>query len=506
MFFALLASLVAAATPLKYSSFEQKPKLVVVIVIDQFRADNLSRYSKRFLPATGRSGEVGGFQYLMSRGAYYPAAKFDVLQNMTCPGHAAILTGSTPSRSGIPINEWFDRAKSKQRYCVEDDQDGVSPRQLQGTTVGDELKNTGASGKVISLALKDRAAILLGGHRADLAFWLGQDGKWMTSKYYTSGLPVWLSKVNEKISATTGKDVSWKTTQFSHPAEIGKFTSLETPYGIEITTDAAIAALQNEKLGMSKSTDLLAVSISSHDIVGHNVGPNAPEMEDLSAHEDRSLARLINAVRKQVPGGLKNVLIVLTADHGVAPRADLMKSNKIDAGFIDQTKLVDQIEDDLSKAFGKRKYITAVESLNFYFTNEALDHVKRLDLENRAKFILAQGAGVAHVFSLTDYLTQNLPTGENARQIQKSYIPGKSGDLVVIPKPFWMETGKPATHMTGYSYDRTVPLILSGPHLRAGVFSEAADLVDLAPTLSFLLGILPPAQSEGRVLSEAIGD
>jgi predicted AlkP superfamily pyrophosphatase or phosphodiesterase len=514
----LALSLAASAAPLKHSSFVQKPKLVVVVVIDQFRADNLTRYASRFLPATGHGGDVGGFQYLMAKGAYYPAARFDVLQNMTCPGHATILTGSSPARSGIPINDWFDRAHAKMRYCVEDDQDGLSPRQLQGTTVGDELKNAGYPGKVVSLALKDRAAILLGGHRSDLTFWLGKDGKWTTSNYYAKSLPDWLESENAKISAALGHELTWKQTtartgysisrdaDFSRTSTVGKFNSLESPYGVEITTDAALAALKGMRLGLSKTTDLLAVSISTHDLVGHKVGPNAPEMEDLTVVEDAALARLLNAIRKQVPGGMKNVVVALTADHGVSPEVGYLKAGKIDAGFIDQEKLMASAEEDLSKAFGKRKYFAALESLNFYFTSDALDHVKRSDLENRVKYIFAQAPGVAHVFSLNDYLGANLPVGENARQIQKSYIPGKSGDVVIIPRPFWMETEKVATHMTGYSYDRTVPLILSGLHVKSGVYSEAVDVVDLAPTLSFLLGILPPAMSEGRILTEAIGD
>lgn len=508
---------IAETRPLKYASYAQKPKLVLVVVIDQFRADFMSRFASRMRPALGKGGEAGGFKFLMSKGAYYPAARFDLLQNMTCPGHATILSGSTPARFGIPINRWYDRARDKMRYCVEDDQDFLSPREFQGTTVGDELKNAGYPGRVVALALKDRSAILLGGHRADLSFWLGKNGLWTTSKYYSETVPDWLKIQNEKISKSLGRELIWKSNAenstgfsmeraFLRKSTIGKPDSLESPYGIELTIDAAIAALQGMKLGSSKTTDLLAISISTHDNLGHRVGPNALEMEDLTIIEDAELARLFNAVRKQVPGGLKNVLIALTADHGVAPVVDYLKAAKVDAGFIDQDKMIETAEVQLSKTFGKRKYFAAVESLNFYFTTEALKQVKRADLEGEAKAIFSRAAGVAHVFSLTDYTNGNLPQGENARQIQKSYVPGKSGDLVVIPKPFWMETEKTATHMTGYSYDRTVPLILMGPNIKPGVYSQPADVVDLAPTLSFLLGVLPPAMSEGRILSEALGD
>ena len=513
-----------ATAPLTYASYAKKPKLVLVIVIDQFRADYLSRFSERFLPAVQKNGAVGGFRYLMSKGAYFPMAHFDVLQNMTCPGHATILTGSPPAQSGIPLNDWFDRKTNKLRYCVEDDVDGVSPRQLQGTTVGDELKNAGYPGRVISLALKDRAAILLGGHRSDFTFWMGDDGKWMTSTYYAKAVPTWLATENERIAKDFGKINAWTQTKertgFSQPRDHdfskisvdGKFEALESPYGVELTTSAAVAALESYNLGHSKTPDVLAVSYSTHDLQGHLVGPNAPEMEDLTVNEDQSIAVLLNAVRKQVPGGLKNVVIALTADHGIAPSVNYLSSTKIGSGFVDSKKLMADAEADLAVTFGKPKssWLAAVQSFNFYLSNEALDGshkgVSPFAIENRLKAFIMTQAGVAHVFSLSDFQASRLPAGEASRQIQKSYVPGKSGDVVLIPKPFWMEAGKPDTHMTGYSYDRSVPLIIAGPHVRAGVYGQSVDIVDLAPTLSFLLGTIAPAQSEGRVLTEAIGD
>lgn len=507
----------AQAAPIKYESFVKKPKLVVVIVIDQFRADYLTRFADRFLPAT-RGADVGGFRYLMSKAAYFPMAHFDVLQNMTCPGHATILTGSYPYASGIPINDWYDRNAGKLRYCVADDKDGISPRQLQGTTVGDELKNAGYPGKVVALALKDRAAVLLGGHRSDLTFWLGEDGKWTTSTYWAPELPPFLKAENDRIGAGLGKIMAWTQTKdrtgfsqkrdhdFSKITVAGRFDSLESPYGVDLTTRAAVAALKGFDLGHSKTPDLLAVSFSTHDLEGHRVGPNAPEMEDLTVNEDQAISQLLNAIRKQVP--LKDVVIALTADHGVSPQVDYLTKEKVDAGFIDAAQLMKDAEKDLEQEFGSTKtpYLVAVESFNFYFSPEALASKKREQMEARVKAFFLKQAGVASVFTATDFLRDTLPNGEAARQIRKQYIPGRSGDIMLIPKPFWMESGKPATHMTGYSYDRSVPLLIAGPHIKAGVYGNDVDVVDLAPTLSYLLGIIAPAQSEGHVLTEAIGD
>ena len=292
----------ASAAPISYAGYAVKPKLIVVIVIEQFRADYLTRFPEKFLSATGPKTSVGGFRYLMSNGAYFPMAKFDFLQNMTCPGHAAIMTGSSPSRTHIPLNEWIDRESSKRRYCVADDVDGLSPRQLQGTTVGDEIKNTGAPSRSVSLALKDRAAILLGGHRSDISFWIDK-GAWTSSNYYGKKLPVWLASENERLKKDLDKDYVWG----AQKAKRGALESYALPYGAEITTDAAIAALRGAGLGKSGTTDVLTLSYSTHDILGHAVGPNAQEMESLTIAEDKEIARLLNAIKAEVPGGLKTV-------------------------------------------------------------------------------------------------------------------------------------------------------------------------------------------------------
>ena len=512
----LLASALTPAAALKFDSYSKRPKLVVVIVIDQFRSDYLTRFNDRFLPAKQKGGDVGGFRYLMANGAYFPMAHFDTLQNMTCPGHSVILTGSSPSRTNIPINDWYDRATGKNRYCVSDDVDGISPRTLQGTTFGDELKNAVYPSKVVALALKDRAAVMLGGHRSDLSFWLGEKGEWTTSTYYAKANPPWLDLENAHIKKSLGETLSWtqdkirsgfsSTSEFARQAKKGTYESLEFPYGVQITVDAALAAVNNMKLGQSKTTDLLALSLSTHDLLGHITGPNSAEMEDLTITEDKEIARLLNGLRKVTP--LSQIVVALTADHGVSPRVDYLQQNKIEAGFLEPKELRDGAEKDLVKAFGKPKsdYIASVQSFNFYFSNDGLEKVDRVSLESRLKKYLLALRGVDAVFSHSDVESGFLPPGEHARQIVKSYSMTRSGDVVMIPKPFFMETGKPANHMTGYSYDRSVPLVLAGPHIKAGVYGDQVDIMDLAPTLSFLSGVIAPAQSEGHVLTQAIGD
>ncbi len=341
---------------------KERPKLILTIVIDQFRGDYLTRFNSRFLPAVKSDGTVGGFNYLMTRGAYFPYGEFEMLQDMTGPGHATILTGSYPYQAGIPLNNWYDKATGEGVYCTEDPgvavigrnpEDkhfGTSPKNLIATTVGDEFKNAGLPSKVVSISLKDRAAILMGGHRADVVMWFDTKAtQWVSSKYYfpSGRLPNWIDVLNGEILGRTGKVVEWNVTgkptglstdnnllrdeaihlgkfgkSFPHRVELGTKRSLGTPVGLDITNAAVEKAIDEYHLGKGKGTDLLAVSYSSHDYLGHAFGPNSLEMEEMTVAEDRSLSRILNYIKRKVPGGLAGVVVVLTGDHGIPPNPD----------------------------------------------------------------------------------------------------------------------------------------------------------------------------------------
>jgi hypothetical protein len=497
--------------PLTLKSYMTRPKLIVAIVIDQFRADYLTRFESKFLPAKGGNRKsdtaIGGFNYLMEKGAYFPFAEYEVLQNMTCPGHATILTGSLPYANHIPLNDWYDAKTGKMVYCSDDANfpligatgNGVAPTRLAATTVGDELKNSGRTSKVVTVSLKDRAAVMLGGHRADLAMWFDEKSwQWISSKYYlpSGELPAWLTELNSKVLKTIPEDTK---------------KALATPTGNDVTVDAAIEAAKAFKLGQGKDTDVLAISFSSHDILGHHVGPNSDQMEPMTLSEDKNLARLFSSLNKTVPGGIENVTIVLTGDHGMAPDVEYSTNAKLTAGKIDQVDIMKSANPLLAKKFGKPDHgdwILATHSFNLYMNHEALSEKKDGGKEVIAavKAMLMTEPGVEGVVTSTDYVDGTLPPGMYRNQIMNSYVPGESGDLIIIPKAFFMEIHDFDTHMTGYSYDRSVPLLLKGAHLKAGVYSTKAHVTDLAPTLSFLLGVLPPSHNEGRVLSEAISD
>lgn len=501
-----------------------KPKLIVVLVIDQFRSDYITRTLDRFMPAYFYSGKVGGFRYLIQSGATFPFAQYDILQCMTGPGHATILTGSLPYQAGIPLNEWFDSTRGKPTYCVEDKDSplvttqvgkthlpgtSVSPKNLRAVTFGDELKNVDPSSRVISIALKDRAAILMGGHRADLALWFHpESSRWISSHYYTtqSKFPNWVRQVNTTLPKDLSRLVAEKP-------ELGKHSLqqlLATPVGLAMTELAAEQAIQGLKLGQGKGTDLLALSFSSHDLAGHEFGPNSPEMEKMTLAEDQVLSRLFNTIRTQVPGGLKNTLILLTADHGVAPLPEWSQERKIEAGRIDQKNLAAKIDQRFTEKYGapqSGKWVSYVHDFNFSLNRKELESkaIHYESAENEAKQILLMDPGTQTVITSTDFLAHHFPPGLLGQQVTRTYFPGRSGDLILVPRPYFTLGGEGedrASHVTGFGYDRSVPLIFSGPGIRPGKFATPAAVIDIAPTLAFIAGTLPPAQSEGRVLWE----
>ncbi|RYZ60558.1 MAG: alkaline phosphatase family protein, partial [Proteobacteria bacterium] len=521
--------------------------------IDQFRADQISRFQERFLPPMQGKGKLGGFRYLLEKGAYYPMAEYGLLQNMTCPGHATILSGAYAYQHGIAINEWTDRKSGQNIYCVEDDKSplvgnnlkpgkkGISPRNFHGSTFGDELKNSGYQSRSVTIALKDRSAVLLGGYRNDLALWFDSGSNaWISSRFYLpdNKLPLWVDELNRDVGKNKNKDMTWLLpdaeatgrsvsknsyvsekyvegmgTNFPHKANSESYFALMFPYGTELTTNAAIAAMDSMKLGKGKDPDLLAVSFSNHDFVAHTFGPNSREVEELTVSEDKEIARLLSHVDQSV--GMENTIVVLTADHGGAPNPEWLKENRVDAGRVDETKLLAMAEDFLKKTYGKAhkdNWLWGVSEFNFYLNMNNIEAAKldRDDVEQKlSQFFRKQIPGlegIQEAFSGSDVRARTLPPKLWENEILQTYVRGRSGDVVLIPKANYIVPGATATHLSGYAYDRMVPLILAGPQIKAGVYGQKAAVIDIAPTLSFFTGTTAPSGSEGRVLSEILSD
>ncbi|HEY2842741.1 MAG TPA: alkaline phosphatase family protein, partial [Bryobacteraceae bacterium] len=296
------------------------PKLVLAIVVDQFRYDYLTRFRADF---------TGGIKRLLEQGAVFTNANYEASPTVTAVGHSTFLTGALPAKSGIIANTWWDREAGKTVTSVSDDtvkllgagedRTGSSPRRLLVSTIGDELKKAGKGGKVISISLKDRSAILPAGHAADAAYWFdGQTGSFVSSSYYFAGLPAWVRDFNAARPADHYAGQEWMG--HKAPAALGPplYTAVDaSPYGDELLQALALRALDAENLGTGSKTDMLAISYSSVDYVGHRDGPDSPETHDMVQRVDKLMGALIDAAERRAGRG--SVLVVFTSDHGATP-------------------------------------------------------------------------------------------------------------------------------------------------------------------------------------------
>ena len=499
----------SAAAPV--SAAKTDYKLGIVLVVDQFRADYLMRFRQDF---------KGGYQLLLNNGAYFPLADHGLLQNMTGPGHAAIMTGSYPYRNHIPINAWYDREKKDITYCVQDDSTkiigtngiisdakiGISPRNLNADTVGDELKNVDRASRVVSIAVKDRAAVLLGGRRTDYTLWFDEKHcQWVSSSFYLKELPEFAKTQNASLAKEKTEKYSWgpykDILHCSHE-------SIPTPWSIEKTFELANGAIDQLKLGQGKDTDLLEISLSAHDYLGHHFGPNSPYLKEMTLAEDRLLGEFLTRLSKKLPGGLNDVFFVLTGDHGMLPTA--LPAERVDSENVPKDSVQNIIESSLTAEYGSPKggkWVQAVSEFQVYLNQDALKD-KKITNDQAVKIArakLIKERYIDDVWSRDEILRdRKVPPGEMGIIADRT-ISERSGDLIPILKPFYYsEEYYKFTHMTHYSYDRYVPLLFYGRNFKPGTYRQIVRVIDIAPTLSSVLHVLPPDQSEGRVLTEIL--
>lgn len=484
-------------------------RLGVIISVDQFRADYLMRFQWK-----------GGLRRLLDQGAYFPLADHGLLQNMTGPGHAALLSGAYPYRHGISMNYWFNRDTQKGEYCVLDEsrkilgsdgplagKPGMSPKNFNASTVGDELKNVDRPSKIVSLALKDRSSILMGGKRADHTYWFDDKScQWVTSDFYRSELPAFVKKANEQFSTVKTKKMSWGP--FKDISYCSK-DSMLTPWMVDRTIELALAAVDAEKLGQGKDVDLLMVGLSSHDYLGHRFGPNHPSLPEMTEAEDLAIGRFLDQLAKRVPGGMENVFVVLTGDHGIPPSPGSVPNERIPNENVQESEMVDLIESVLTREFGRPKggkWIEFMSEFQVYLNLEALKPEK-LSPARVAEVLRPHLLKQRYIF---DVLTRDavlvdrkVPPADFGKIVDRT-LNRRSGDIILVLNPFYYSDSYPVTHMTHYSYDRYVPLVLWGKTFKPGVYRQIVNVVDLAPTLASVLQVIPPSQSEGRVLTEIL--
>lgn len=542
--FAFFAASLARAADLPQTTQDTPPRLVVLIVIDQFRTDYLTRFAPHLAP--------NGFRRLMSEGAIFYNAYFSYAATVTAAGHATIASGRLPREHGIVANQWYDSPDAKKMSGVftdprcqpigqspDEKQKGRSPAELIGPNFADQLKFADARSRVYSLAIKPRASIAMAGHRPDGCFWWSEEtGRWLTSTYYAPALPACVDAINKAESVDRFAGQSWTRllpdaayalctplaadtevefalgAQFPHslPKRASKprpgyyAALMATPFGNEITLDLAAAILKNEKLGQGPAIDLLCISLSSFDVAGHLFGPESPEMMDFTLQTDRQLAAFLNLVDKQVGPG--RALIALSADHGVRTTPTLTRVHRLEGGTVDLSALEKDVERAMQKSAPSQKpYVRGIE-LPWLYLDPAIDALppeKRLPLYDAAVAALRANPGIADAIT-ADQLTGPPPSSDDPRYfVYRCYYPTRSGQVCLRTAPYWTKQSKDAAgHSAGANHDRHVPIVLAGPGINAGKYYTPADPMDIAPTLAALLGIEPPLGCQGRVLHEAL--
>ncbi len=501
----LLAAVCLVAAP------PPKPKLVLAIVLDQFRYD----YANRF-----RSEYTGGFDRLLTHGAVFTNANYIHFPTVTAVGHSTVLTGAIPALSGIIGNEWYDREERKQVTSVGDTgvrllgagepaggtgRPGSSPRRLLVDTIGDELKMAHeGKPRVIGISLKDRAAILPAGHKADAAYWFDSgSGSFVSSSYYFSDLPDWVKQFNATRPADKYSGLAWLDHKMPTERRALYAAVDASPFGNEIEERFAERAIEAEKLGQRDTTDLLAISFSSHDYVGHQYGPFSPEEREVSLAMDKALARIFNLLDTLV--GMKNVLVVLTADHGVAPMPGSEAAARMPGGRISPGAPREAVQKALAARYGPGNWVVGTADGGLYLNLE-LAAQSRIDPAEMRREAASAVAAIPHVFRAytRDQILggQLLPDGVD-RRIAAGYNVKRGADIEAVPDPYWIFNGPTGTtHGGPFGYDTHVPIVFMGSGIRAGRYYASVQVNDIAPTLAAILDIETPSGSVGRVLAE----
>ncbi len=483
----------------------QKPKLIVAIIIDQFRYDYLTRFHDEY---------TSGLKRMLDEGADFENAHYIHVPTVTAVGHSTFLSGATPAMSGIVSNEWYDRTTQKRVTSVFDDTTqllgaegvGSSPKRLLQSTLGDELKMSGKGGKVIGVSIKDRSAILPAGRMADGAYWFDPtSGHFVSSTYYFTDLPKWVNALNASNPSAQFANKEWLGHKM--PAGGVELSSAvdATPYGNELIQRCALAALLNEKLGAGDKIDLLAVSYSSNDYVGHRYGPDSKEVHDMALRVDKLIGDLISAAEKQAGSG--RVLVVLSADHGVAPVPEENWQRRMPGGRLNTQGEREGVEEALSKRFptGAGKWIEDIaEGIYLNLETVAAHKANLADVEQTAAEALRDMPHVFRVYTRTQLLNGWIAGDPVDVRVRNGFNAARSANLTILHDPYWITGGSGTTHSAPFDYDTHVPVLFWGPGVHAGRYMESVAVNDVAPTLATMLQIETPSGSVGRALDEML--
>lgn len=526
-----LAALVALVFALAFHTHAAAPKLVVTLLVDQLRYDYLERFHDQFT--------TNGFKLFTEHGAFMTFARYNYFPTVTAPGHASFLSGAPPAVHGIIGNDWFDKQARKQMYCCDDpsvkgvgsdsDKIKMSPRNFIGANFSDQMRLHHRS-KVVGISMKDRGAILPAGKKPLGAYWFeSKSGNFVTSTYYMNELPAWVKAFNDRKLPATFVGQTWdrlldakfyqwnddapgegtltgeKSVTFPHAikpsAADGFETFMPTPFGNQLLAEFARAAIEGEQLGQGPQPDVLCVSFSSIDYCGHKFGPYSHEVQDITLRLDRQLGELFRYLDGKF--GMNNVLLMLTADHGVAPNPEFATQQGFDGQRLNESQLMMELMDKMSAKFGAGKYFltSKIYEGNLYFNHETLQE-KKLAVAEVSAFIRdwALATGKFQPCYTREQLLDGRAPGLLGQTVLNGYNAERNGDVVLIPKPFIIPstTKSGTTHGSPYGYDTHIPVLFYGAAFKPGRYADEFYITDIAPTLCAALHVDQPPGSIGK--------
>jgi predicted AlkP superfamily pyrophosphatase or phosphodiesterase len=519
-----------------------KPRLVIGIVVEEMKYDQLEKFRDRF-------GE-DGIKRLINEGTYFKNSSFRYMLTESAPGHATISTGAEPAAHGIASDNWYVPLKNELIYCTKDiDVNPVggsfesglhSPVNLQASTFTDELKmSTNGKAKVFGVGMKESSAILTAGHAADAAYWFDNTtGTWMTSTYYINDLPAWVSDFNAMKIADTYLNGTWSLFRPPDdyndclpdsnvyekgydgrnyfPYDLKKIRSKsdgsyknnysllrETPFANTLTTDFAIRLIQNEHLGKDDVTDFISICYTATDNIGRRFGPSSVEMGDAILRLDNDIKTLLKFVNDSI--GKKNVLIYFTSSHGISEIPTVLEKHRIPAGYFKQYQALQLLRTYLNAVYGEGNWVKGYSDRQI-FLNRTLIEDARLSLDDVQKKVarfLVQFTGVKAAYPFSAFEANDYSNG-NLKRIINNFSPQRSGDVILVLNPGWVEVeGDDVTNTNSpYEYDSHVPLIWYGWSVNRSVVTREVNMTDIAATLSSLCKIPYPNACTGSPLYE----
>lgn len=512
-----------------------RPRLLLFVSVDQMRSDYLDRFASLY---------TGGLRRVLDQGAFFANARYRHANNETGPGHSVLLSGRDPRSSGIIRNDWYDAVLRRKVNVIEDPVHravggkgvSASPAHFNGFTLGDFLKNGSDGSRVVSVATKDRSAILMGGRRADAAFWLDNaEGRFVTSTYYMKTAPAWLSAWNDTRTSDQFRGKPWTRllpdeglyrklagedavagepsdrNTFPHsvrgtPGQTDFYEDLRrTPFADEATLDVALQALEAFGLGRGSATDVFTVGFSATDGVGHTWGPDSQELMDQLLRLDLVLGRLFDAVDAQA--GRDAWLFGLSADHGVQPLVERLRQQGKDARRASPRLFTAAVDRLLHERFpGASDLIAHREKVDFYLDLPVLERrgLRRSAVEAAIAEALLSTGLVEHVYTHAE-LSGDTPLDDPAFELhRRAFFAPRSPHLMTRLKPhvYVSDYASGTGHGTYHDDDRHVPVVFMGPGIKPGRYQAESGPEDIAPTLGALLGLDYPLQDAKRVLSE----